>query len=230
MKNLDSVLKSKDITLPTKVCIVKAMVFPVVTYSCDSWTVQKGELDCTEGRMPNNWCLRTVMLEKTPESPLGSQETKPVNLKGDQPWIFTGRTDAEAEAPVIWSSDAHRWLIRKSLWCWERWRAEGEEGVRGWDGWMASPMQWKWTWANSNATNMNLGDGEGQGGLECFSPWGCKELDTTRWLNNNNKINTSEQAGLEHLNFPIALINKSFGKFSFFLPDSYFIYEQRELR
>ena len=97
MTNLDSVLKSKDITLPTKVCIVKAMVFPVVTYSCESWTVQKGELACTEGRMPNNWCLRTVMLEKTPESPLNSKEIKPVNLKGNQPWIFTGRTDAELQ-------------------------------------------------------------------------------------------------------------------------------------
>ena len=86
------------------------------------------------------------MLEKTPESALDSKEIKPVNLKEDQPWIFSGRTDAEA--PVFWSSDANmtRW---KSPWCWERLRAKGENGVRGWDGWTASLMQWTWTWANS---------------------------------------------------------------------------------
>ena len=66
----------------------------------------------------------------------------------------------------------------KSSWCWEILRAEGEEGIRSWDVWMASPMQWTWTLAN-------LGDDEGHRGLECFIPWGCKELDTTGWLNNN---------------------------------------------
>ena len=81
------------------------------------------------------------------QSPLDRKEIKPVNLKGDQPWIFTGRTDAEAEAPVFWSSDVNRWLW-KSPSCWERLRAGGEEGIRGWDGWMASLMQWTWTWAN----------------------------------------------------------------------------------
>ena len=80
-----------------------------------SGQVQLWELDYKEGRMPKNWCLQTVVLEKTPESPLDSKEVKPVNLKGDQPWIFTGRTDAEADAPVFWSSDANRWLIEKSL-------------------------------------------------------------------------------------------------------------------
>ena len=103
MTNLGSV-KSKDITLLTKVRIVKAMVFPVV--SLWLW-----ELDCKKGRMPKNWCLWTVVLEKTPESPLDSKEIKPVNLTGDQPWKFTGRTaaEAEAEAPVFWSSYANRW-------------------------------------------------------------------------------------------------------------------------
>ena len=70
--------------------------------------VQLWELDRKEGRMPKNWYLRTVMLEMIPESPLDSKEIKPVNLKGDQPWIFSGRTDAEAEAPVFWSLDANR--------------------------------------------------------------------------------------------------------------------------
>ena len=71
------------------------------------------ELDCKEGRTPKSWCLRTAVLEKTPQSPLDSKEIKPVNLKGDQPWIFTGRTDAGAEAPVFWSSDVNRQLIGK---------------------------------------------------------------------------------------------------------------------
>ena len=71
------------------------------------------DLDHKEGRMPKNWCLRTVVLEKTPQSPLDSNEIKPVNLKGNQPWILIGRTDAEAEAPVFWSSDANRWLTGK---------------------------------------------------------------------------------------------------------------------
>ena len=106
--NLDSVLKSRDITLLTKVCIVKATVFPVVTYGC--W-----ELDHREGRMPKNWCLRTVVLEKAPESPLDNKEIKPVNLKGDQSRIFTRRTDAEPEAPVFWSFDAPRRLTGKVL-------------------------------------------------------------------------------------------------------------------
>ena len=97
MTNLDSVLKSRDITLLTKVCIVKAMVFSMVTYGCESWTVQKAE----------HQRIRTVVLEKTPESPLDSK-SKPVNLKGDQPWIFTGRTNVEAEAPVFQSSDVNR--------------------------------------------------------------------------------------------------------------------------
>ena len=110
---------------------------------CESWTVKKAEWQ-------KNWYLQTVVLEKTPESSLDSKEIKPVNLKGDQPWIFTGRTDAEAPAVWTWSSSP---LCAsddslKSPWCWERSRAEGEEGIRGWDGWMASLMQWTWTWAN----------------------------------------------------------------------------------
>ena len=71
------------------------------------------ELDCKEGRTLKKWCLQTVLLRKTPESPLDSKEIKPVNLKGDQPWILTGRNDAEAEAPVFWPSDANRWLTGK---------------------------------------------------------------------------------------------------------------------
>ena len=128
--NLDSVLKSRDITSPTKVCLVKAMVFPVVMYGCESWTIKKNE----------NWCFWTVMLEKTLESGLDCKEIKPVNLKGNQPWIFTGRTDAEAEAPVLWPPDAKSWLIGKDPHAGKDWRWEEkgmtEEEMAGWHHWL----------------------------------------------------------------------------------------------
>ena len=87
------------------------------------------------------------MLEKTPESPLDRREIKPAKLKGNQSWILLGRTDAEAEAPVFWSSDENSWLIGKVSDTGKD-RAEGEEGIRGWNDWVASPMQWTWTGAN----------------------------------------------------------------------------------
>ena len=83
-------------------------------YGLPSDHVWLWQLDHTEGRMPKNWCLQIVVLEKTSESPLNGKEIKPVNLKGDQPWIFTGRTDPEAEAPVFWSPDANRQLTGKA--------------------------------------------------------------------------------------------------------------------
>ena len=93
-----------------------------------------------------NWCLGTVILEKTLESPLACKEIKPVNPKGKQTWIFIGSTEVEAEALILWPPDAKSWLIGKDI-CWQRLRA-GEEGDRGWDGWMVSPTQWTWVWAN----------------------------------------------------------------------------------
>ena len=95
MRNLDSVLKGRGITLLTQVCKVRAMVFPVVMYG---W-----ELHHKEGSMPKNWCFQTIVLKKTLESPLDFKEIKPVNPEGNQSWIFTGRTDAEAEAPILWA-------------------------------------------------------------------------------------------------------------------------------
>ena len=98
MTNLDSMLKSRDITLPTKVRLVKAMVFPVVTYGCESWTIKKAEhqrIDAFE-----------LVLEKTLESPLDCKEIQPVHPKGDQSWVFIGRTDVEAETPILWPPDA----------------------------------------------------------------------------------------------------------------------------
>ena len=106
--NLDSILKSRDITLPTK---VKAMVFPVVMYGCESGTVKKAEcwkIDAFE----------TVVLKKTLESPLDCKEIQPVHPKGDQSWVFIGRTDAEVETPVFWPSHSKSWLIGKDPDAW----------------------------------------------------------------------------------------------------------------
>ena len=107
------------------------------------------ELDNEKGWVLKNWCLRTVVLEKTLESPLESKEIKPVTPKGNQPWIFIRRTDAEAEAPILWPSDAKRWKNWKKPLMLERLMAKGETGSRGQDGWMASPSQWTWVWASS---------------------------------------------------------------------------------
>ena len=105
MTNLDSVLKSTDITLPTKVHLVKAMVFPAALHGYESWTTLK------EGWVPKNRCSWIVILEKTLESPLDCKENKPINPKGNQPWIFTGRTDAEAL--TLWPPEMKSWLIGK---------------------------------------------------------------------------------------------------------------------
>ena len=106
MTNLDSTLKSTDITLPTKVRLVKAMVFPVVMYGRESWTIKKAE----------RWRIDafiTVVLEKTLEGPLDSKAIQPVHPKGNQSWLFIGRTDVEAETPILWPPDAKSWLIGK---------------------------------------------------------------------------------------------------------------------
>ena len=108
------------------------------------------ELDHKESWVMQNWCFRTVVPKKTLERPLDSKETKPVNPKGNQSQIFIGRTDAEAEPPILWPPDVKSWLNReKKPWCWERLKAGGEGDHRGWDGLMASPTQWTWVWAKS---------------------------------------------------------------------------------
>ena len=103
------------------------------------------QLDHIEGWAPKNWCYWTVVPEKTLESPLDRKEIKPVNPKGNQPWIFIGRTDAEAEAPTLWPPNSKSWLIGKdSVKDWGQ-----EKRARGWGSCMASPTQWTWVWANS---------------------------------------------------------------------------------
>ena len=123
MTNVDSILKSRDLTLPTKVHIVKAMVFPIVTYGCETWTIKKAK------------CRRIdafkLVLEKTLESPLDNKEFRPVNPKRNQPWIFTGGTAAESS--IFWPPDGRSLLIRKDPDAGKDWVQE-EKGMRWLDG------------------------------------------------------------------------------------------------
>ena len=128
MTNLDSILKSRDIILSTKVHLVKAMVFPVVMYGCESWAIKKAEhrrIDAFE-----LWCWRTL------ESPLDCKEIQPVHPKGDQSWVFIGRTGAEAETPILAPPNVKSWLIWKDPdagkdWKWEE-KGKTEDEMAGW--------------------------------------------------------------------------------------------------
>ena len=168
MNNLDSILKSRDITLPTKVRLVKAMVFQVVMNGCESWTIKKAEhqrIDAFE-----LWCWRRLS-----ESPLDCKEIQPVHPRGNQSWVFIGRTDVEAETPILWPPDAKSWLISKDPDSGKNWGQEEkgttEDEMTGWHHCL-----------NGHEFGWTLGVGDGQGGLACCSPWGCKLLDTTERL------------------------------------------------
>jgi len=133
MTNLDSIFISRDITLPRKVCLVKAMVFPVVMYGCESWTVKKAE----RWRIDSSW---TVVLEKTLESPLDCKEIQPVHSEGDQPWDFFERNDDKAETPVHWPPHVKSWLIGKDSDARRDWGQEEkgttEDEMAGWLYWL----------------------------------------------------------------------------------------------
>ena len=146
-------------------------------YGLPSGHVRLWELDRKEGRTPKNWCLWTVVLEETSESPLYSKEIKPINLKGNQPWILAERVDAETEAPILRSPDLR--LIEKVPDAGKDW---GQEEKRASEDDMAI---WHHQ-SNGRELEQTLGDGEGLGGLACCSPWGHIESDTTGWLNSNN--------------------------------------------
>ena len=117
------------------------MVLPVVMFGCESWTIQKAE--CW------NWCFWTVVLGKTLESPLDCKEIKPVCPKGNQSWIFIGKTEAEAEAPILSLPDAKNWLLRKDPDAGKDWRQEEKGTTEDKIGWMASPTRWTWVWVSS---------------------------------------------------------------------------------
>ena len=152
------------------------------SYGFSSSHVQICELDHKEDWAPKNWRFLTVVLEKTLESPLDCKGIKPINLKGNQSWVFIGRTDTKAEAPILWPLKS-QWSSNplaieepthwKRFWCWERLRA-GEGGNSGWDGLMGSSTQQTRVWARV------WGYSKGQQSLACCSPWGRKETDTTK--------------------------------------------------
>ena len=169
--NLDSVLKSRDITA-NKDPYTQGNGLP-------SGHVRLCGLDHKEGRTWKNWCLWTVVLEKAPESRLDSKEIKPIKIKGNQLWKLVGRTDANTETPVFWSSDANSWLIAKVPDAGKDWgqkeKSMSEDEMAGWH-----------YQCNGHGLGQTSRDDEGQRGLVCCSPWGHKESDTTGWLNNNN--------------------------------------------
>ena len=164
MTNLDSIFKTRNITLPTKFCLFKVMVFPVIMYGC--------ELDYKESWKPKNWCFWTVLLEKTLESLLGCKEIQLVNPKGNQSWIFIGRTDAEAKTPILWPPDAKNWPIWKDPDAGKDWRQEEkkmtEDEMVGWHHRL-----------NGHEFEQAPGVGDRQGGLVCCSSWGHKDSDMT---------------------------------------------------
>ena len=118
-------------------------------YCFSSSHIWMWELDYKVSWALKNWCFWTVVLEKTLESPLDCKEIQPVHPKGNQSWILTGRTDAEAKTPRLWPPDANNLAHWKRPWCWERLKVGGEGDNRGWDGWMASLTRWTWVWASS---------------------------------------------------------------------------------
>ena len=141
------------------------------SYGFSNSHVWMWELDHKESWLPKNRCFWTMVLEKTLEGPLDCKEIKPVNPKGNQSWIFIGKTDAEAEAPILWPPDAKNWLTAKAPDAGEDWRKDNgmtEDEKVGW-----------YLWLNGHEFEQALGDGEGQGSLVSCSPWGHKELDTS---------------------------------------------------
>ena len=145
-------------------------------YGFSSSHVWMWELDYKESWVSKNWCFWTVVLEKTLESPLDCKEIQSVHPKGNQSWLFIGRTDAEAESLILWPPDAKNWLIGKDPDAGKDWRQEEkgttEDEMVGWHH-----------RHNGHGFGWTLGFGDRQGSLVCCSPWGCEESDMTEWLN-----------------------------------------------
>ena len=164
----------------TKVCLVKS-------YGFSSSHVWIWELDHKESWAPKNWCFWTVVLEKTLESSLDCMEIQPVHPKGNQSWIFIGRTDAEGETPILWPPDAKNWLIGKDRDAWKDWRQEKgrtEDEIVGWCHQL-----------DGHEFEQAPGVGGGQGSLVCCSPWGGKESFMT-WA---TELNWTKQDFMRHV-------------------------------
>ena len=140
-------------------------------YGFSSSHVWMCDLDYKESWVLKYWYFWTVVLEETLESPSDCKEIQPVNPKGNQPWMFIERTDAENETPILWPPDAKKWLMLKRPWCWERLKVGGEGDSKGWEARKTSPTQWTWVWVSSGRS------------LVCCSPWDHTGLDTTEQLN-----------------------------------------------
>ena len=142
MTNLDSILKSRDITLPTKVCLVKAMVFPVVMYGCESLTIKKAECWRIDAFQPWRWrgLLRVSWTARRSNQSIPKEINPEYSLEGLM---------AEAEALILWPPNVRSWLTEKESDAGKEWRPEEKGATRGLDGWMASPTQWTWVWTNS---------------------------------------------------------------------------------
>ena len=171
MTNLDSILKSRDITLLTKVSIVKTMIFPIVMYGCKSWTIKKAECWRTDA-------FWTALLEKTLESPLDSKKIKPVHHKGNPFWIFFGRADAETEPPIVWPPDTKNWLIGKDPDTGEDWRHEEkgttEDEMIGW-----------YHQLDGHKFEKSPGAGDGQGSLVCAAVH--RVMKSPTWLSDRTQ-------------------------------------------
>ena len=168
MINLDSILKSRDILLPTKVHLAKAIVLPVVTYGCESWTIKKAE--CQRIDAFELWCWRRLL--RVPWTAWRSNQSI---LRDISPGCSLERLMFEAETPILWPPDAKNWLIGKDSDEGKDWRQEKGTTENERVGWHHR--------INRHEFESTLGVGDGQGGLACYSPWGCKQSDTTEWLN-----------------------------------------------
>ena len=196
MTNLDSILKSCHyFTRKRHYFTNKCLSSQSSDFS--SSHVWMWELEYKESWAPKNWCFWTVVLDKTLESPLDSKEIQPVHPKGNQSWIFIGKTDAEAETPILWPPDAKYWLIWKDPDAGKDWRQEKgmtEDETVGWHHWL-----------NGDEIEQTLGGDDGQGGLTCCGPWGCKESDnwatelTTDWLTELTDYLTDLRTPEKHL-------------------------------
>ena len=176
MTNLDSTLKSRNITLSTKVHLVKAMVFPVVMYGCESWTIKKAE--CRRIDAFELWCWRRLL-----RVPWTARRPNQFILK-DQSWVLIGRTDAKAETAILWPLDAKSWLIWKYPDSGKDWGQE-EKGTTE-----DEMVRWHHR-LNGHGFGWTLGVGDGRGGLACCGSWGRKELDMTEqlnWLTDHDKF------------------------------------------